>query len=625
MARAGLSRAELDDAVLSEGGASRSRGGNGSGYARRIVDDIGTNDTFDDARGAGGVCEEQSSDYYDDHEVAQQWHRSVGYNGELDPHRRRAPPSGRRYLANDDRGMDRDCSPPPDGHHFEHRRSRGGGRGYRDDYYGGGGEDVGMVRGNSSQDYFETGAADDHPLRGGRHAGESVGTARATTGRAPLPGAYASMEDPNAKSQIKEQIQNELQEFERALRSGGSNGRRRGHGSRSDDSYQSEESIRQNSTNQRAYASSRRAGDNRTPHYHSRGGDDDTYYDEASVQSNSSLHRQTSRGNYSTSSDRRMNMEHGGSGRNIISRNIPRESDRHDRSDLSQRRGSGERFYYDCDPNDRGPPYDRNYGYQDYYERGGGEDYSIVGDRGGHTSSSLTRRELESRLSLSRGPDRGSGGVGGGGFRGGGPDSRSHIDHRRTHDDSNDGGGSYRYIGGGDNYHRRDRSPQDPYAQPYSRRHSESYEHQNHERADEHHRSHTPIDRYPPQHYHEQHPQHRQVELEISPGVWMSLRGADETWNAIMNGAYCPTKCLMCSLNLLCILDAEYVLCPECRVVGPIGDDEFGMRAEMLGSDIKPHGVGLGFKPDDLMRWQSEIARGIDPRNSSFFSNSNGY
>ena len=82
---------------------------------------------------------------------------------------------------------------------------------------------------------------------------------------------------------------------------------------------------------------------------------------------------------------------------------------------------------------------------------------------------------------------------------------------------------------------------------------------------------------------------------------------------------------MMCSLNLLCVLDAEYVLCPECRVVGPIGEDEFGMRAEMLGSDSKPHGVGLGFKPDDLMRWQSEIARGIDPRNSSFFSQSKAY
>lgn len=104
------------------------------------------------------------------------------------------------------------------------------------------------------------------------------------------------------------------------------------------------------------------------------------------------------------------------------------------------------------------------------------------------------------------------------------------------------------------------------------------------------------------------------VEVEIGPGVWMELRGADETWIAIMNGGYCPATCFGCSLELLVVLDAEYVLCPECRVVNPIFEDAMGMRAELLRSDQKAFGVGLGFKPDDLMRWQSEMARGIDPR-----------
>jgi hypothetical protein len=94
----------------------------------------------------------------------------------------------------------------------------------------------------------------------------------------------------------------------------------------------------------------------------------------------------------------------------------------------------------------------------------------------------------------------------------------------------------------------------------------------------------------------------------------MELRGADETWTAIMNGGYCPATCFGCSLELLCVLDAEYVLCPECRVVNPIFEDDLGMRAEFLCGDQEAFGVGLGFKPDDLMRWQSEMARGIDPR-----------
>ena len=98
----------------------------------------------------------------------------------------------------------------------------------------------------------------------------------------------------------------------------------------------------------------------------------------------------------------------------------------------------------------------------------------------------------------------------------------------------------------------------------------------------------------------------------------MRLRGADETWTAIMNGAYCPTTCLSCSLELLCVVDAEYVLCPECRVVGPILDDALGVRAELLAGNDQPHGVGLGFKPEDLMRWQSEMAQGIDPRQNLY-------
>ena len=648
MANAGLSRAEIEDTALSEGGPGRGRGRNGSasldGFASRAEEYLGSSDSLDGGRGMGAVYEEQSAEYYDEHdETAEQWQHSVDYDGEEEPRSSRLPISRREMMSSDGHNIHRDRSPPPNGYESGSRLPRGGGRGYRDDYGEDDVDDGGIIHRNSNQDYLESEVADDVAYRSGRHRGESSASAEgATMERATLPGAYASMEDPNAKSQIKEQIQNELQEFERALRSSGGNGRtpnRRGHGPRLDDSYQSEESsIRQASANRRGVPASRRGVDPRSAHYYSRGGDDDSYYDESSVHSNSSLHRQTSRGNSSTSSDRRTYMERGGSGRNIISRNIPRDRDRHDRGGMSQRRGSGERFYHDSDPRDRGARYERSYGYQDYYERGGGvgagDDDSLASDRGaGHSSSSLSRRELESRLAPSRGHDRGAG-VGGGGYRGGGaPGGRSHIDrssgidHRRMYDDGNHGHGSYR--GGSDSYHRQDRSPQQSFSQSYSRRQNSAPEHRNNSRGADYHRSYPPADRHPPQHHQQvqqqQQPQQRQVELEISPGVWMSLRGADETWNAIMNGAYCPTTCMMCSLNLLCVLDAEYVLCPECRVVGPIGEDEFGMRAEMLGSDSKPHGVGLGFKPDDLMRWQSEIARGIDPRNSSFFSQSKAY
>jgi hypothetical protein len=88
----------------------------------------------------------------------------------------------------------------------------------------------------------------------------------------------------------------------------------------------------------------------------------------------------------------------------------------------------------------------------------------------------------------------------------------------------------------------------------------------------------------------------------------MQLRGADETWEAVQVGGYAPAMCLSCNLDLLAIVDAEYVLCPSCRVVSPIMDDGSGFRSEESAVN---HGVGLGFKVEDLKRWQDELARGI--------------
>ena len=105
------------------------------------------------------------------------------------------------------------------------------------------------------------------------------------------------------------------------------------------------------------------------------------------------------------------------------------------------------------------------------------------------------------------------------------------------------------------------------------------------------------------------------VEVEIGPGMWMKLRGADETWVAVQNGQYAPTMCLSCYKELLVIQDAHCVLCPACRVVSPILiDEDPGFR----DADVSNHGVGLGFTLDDLMRWQGQMAQGIDPSQNGF-------
>ena len=102
------------------------------------------------------------------------------------------------------------------------------------------------------------------------------------------------------------------------------------------------------------------------------------------------------------------------------------------------------------------------------------------------------------------------------------------------------------------------------------------------------------------------------MEFEVSPGVWMKLRGAEETWAAVELGQYAPTICLVCDKKLLVIDDAECVLCPDCRVVSPIVMDEDSGFIDKESKQRKS-GIGLGFTVEDLMRWQDEMSRGLNP------------
>lgn len=85
------------------------------------------------------------------------------------------------------------------------------------------------------------------------------------------------------------------------------------------------------------------------------------------------------------------------------------------------------------------------------------------------------------------------------------------------------------------------------------------------------------------------------AEVEISPGFYLPLRGSRETLWAIQHGQIATTTCV-CGLLLHCVQDAAFVLCPDCRVIGPMeyhGD-----------SSLTPEGVGLGFKPEQLAEWR---------------------
>jgi hypothetical protein len=82
-----------------------------------------------------------------------------------------------------------------------------------------------------------------------------------------------------------------------------------------------------------------------------------------------------------------------------------------------------------------------------------------------------------------------------------------------------------------------------------------------------------------------------QIEVEIMPGVFAPLRGSEETWRAVKAGNIEIVVCICCCNRIQCIADAEYILCPECRVVSPVGNR---CRGSPASGQHKSRGVGLG-------------------------------
>ena len=100
------------------------------------------------------------------------------------------------------------------------------------------------------------------------------------------------------------------------------------------------------------------------------------------------------------------------------------------------------------------------------------------------------------------------------------------------------------------------------------------------------------------------------VFIDISPGVRARLRGFQETKACIERDFFLPALCYCCTLSLFCIMDANYVVCPACRVVSPLDG----------GADLAyDGGVGLGFTFDDLTTWQAEF-RGNSVNNRNLVS-----
>jgi hypothetical protein len=146
------------------------------------------------------------------------------------------------------------------------------------------------------------------------------------------------------------------------------------------------------------------------------------------------------------------------------------------------------------------------------------------------------------------------------------------------------------------------------------------YHHNHYQRGDEEsYHQHSYADHsYGSRHYHARPPlppKPTAKMMEISPGSFVRLRGADETYQAVANDFYTPCQCMICSSSsspsqyhrpsdeepLFCIQDADFFLCPNCKSICPLEDDVSNQRSGGAG------GVGLGFTLEMLIQIQEEI------------------
>jgi hypothetical protein len=71
-----------------------------------------------------------------------------------------------------------------------------------------------------------------------------------------------------------------------------------------------------------------------------------------------------------------------------------------------------------------------------------------------------------------------------------------------------------------------------------------------------------------------------------------------QTWRAIQKD-FVPSTCLVCSADIFCITDAEYVVCPRCKSISSL---EPSYPEQTIG---EVYGVGLGFTFENLVAWQA--------------------
>jgi hypothetical protein len=91
--------------------------------------------------------------------------------------------------------------------------------------------------------------------------------------------------------------------------------------------------------------------------------------------------------------------------------------------------------------------------------------------------------------------------------------------------------------------------------------------------------------------------------VDIVPGVQAPLRGTREIYQAVSNDFHSNVTCWGCSMELCCIADLSYIVCPECKVISSLEGCLFE------GKEVRRWGLGLGFRYETLFQMQVDIMK----------------
>ena len=103
------------------------------------------------------------------------------------------------------------------------------------------------------------------------------------------------------------------------------------------------------------------------------------------------------------------------------------------------------------------------------------------------------------------------------------------------------------------------------------------------------------------------HQDDEDLSIEVSPGVFVSLISAQDTWKAIQAGKIMVSTCLVCQEDLTSADSVQFVTCSDCWSINSFHQVEPNSTKiegeKTIGSHERKQVVGIGVKNHEIVQW----------------------